>query len=223
VNVFEFGREDELAPFDTAGDVVESGDDELSLIVGDQTDFRQHASVSLAGDDILLKESAVETDRLRERFDAIIGGFGESTAPGFLTHDGHVLEQKSREWHTERLPFLVNELDVMHDVIGRSGENLLKSSRTAFVVSADPLQNGIGQSPQDASQLSPSGLDDGQLFFEIAIVVGECGDEEILIGTDERRIVESDDAFGTVGQNGIEVGNVSDHFKGRPFSGDRPG
>ena len=53
VDVFELDGEGEFAAFDLAADLVESGDDLLGFVGGEQADLGQHAGVGLAGEDVV--------------------------------------------------------------------------------------------------------------------------------------------------------------------------
>src|SRR6266852_4646048 len=86
VNVLQLGGELELTPLDLPTDGFERGDNILSFVLREQANFGQHARVSLASLDVLTKEPAVDANRFRERFDALVGVALKSPAPGFFTH-----------------------------------------------------------------------------------------------------------------------------------------
>src|SRR5262249_9526480 len=88
VDVFELDGELELAALDLAANLLQGLGDLLRLRPGQQADLREHAGVGLAGANVVGVQPAVETDRLGEGLDAVVGGGAETAAPGFLVHGG---------------------------------------------------------------------------------------------------------------------------------------
>jgi len=72
-----------LAALDLAANVIEGRADLLRFRRADQAHLGEHLGVSLAGQDVVLVQAAVEADRLRESFDAIVGVAGEAATQVF--------------------------------------------------------------------------------------------------------------------------------------------
>ena len=88
VNVFESDGEFHLPRFDLRADLVERLDDLLGFAVVRRSDLREHPRMGLTAANILAIKPPVEADRLREGFDSRVRSALESSAPGFLAHDG---------------------------------------------------------------------------------------------------------------------------------------
>jgi hypothetical protein len=81
VNVFERGRELHLYPLDHAFDLAERSNNLLGLFGGQQPHRTEHASVGLAGADIVPIEPSIDGDRFRERLDPLVSASRESSSP----------------------------------------------------------------------------------------------------------------------------------------------
>jgi hypothetical protein len=93
----------------------------------------------------------------------------------------------------QRLALFLDERQVVRDVVAGHGEQPLEGQVAAFVVDADAPGGLARQGAEDASQLRPGGLDDGQLLLQVAVVVGQGGGEAVLVGAKQRRAVVRDD------------------------------
>ncbi|GIX02519.1 MAG: hypothetical protein KatS3mg112_1456 [Thermogutta sp.] len=65
-------------------DLLESRDDLIRLIGGKQSYLGQHPGVGHGARDILLVESLIEADTLREAFHSAVRGFPKYSTPGFF-------------------------------------------------------------------------------------------------------------------------------------------
>jgi hypothetical protein len=122
--------------------------------------------------------------------------------------------------HPQRLAFLLDELDVMRNVVGRSGEQLLQRERAALVVHADALQRLVRQGAQDAGELAARPFHDRQLLLQIAAVVVQRRGETVFVGAEQGRLVLGDDPLHAVGVDGVEVRQVADDLERAPLARD---
>src|ERR1043165_6070967 len=82
------------------------------------------------------------------------------------------VERRARRLcQSQGLAFFVNELQVMRDVSGCTGQQLLQRKGAALGVNADAFEDGIGLFAKDAGELAACYFNDGTLFRQIALVI----------------------------------------------------
>ena len=88
VHVLKLRAPDELAGVDLGLDFLQALHDRVALLGGEHADMGEHRRVGNRALDVVAVQATVEADRGGERLDEGIGGFGETSAPGFLVgHD----------------------------------------------------------------------------------------------------------------------------------------
>ncbi len=108
----------------------------------------------------------------------------------------------------------------MRNVVRDVRENLLQRHRAIVAVDAAALKRFGRQRAQDPRHVCPAGFDDGEFFFDLAIVIREFAGKQIRIAAEERWFMLRDDPLHAVDIHGLEIGQVSDQFERAPFAGD---
>ena len=82
VHVLEVDRPDEAPGLDVGTDLSEPAFDVGQILGRDHPDGTKHACMRERPLDIEARQPAVEADRCRKAFDALVHGFGETAGPG---------------------------------------------------------------------------------------------------------------------------------------------
>ena len=128
-----------------------------------------------------------------------------------------------RPSQTECLAFLVDKCHVVRDVIYDSEEELLERERSGFTVDAAPREISFGQRAQHPRDVTAAEFNQAELFFQIALVVGQAGGVLLLVPAGKDWFFLGDNGRKSVRSNDLKVGQVRDDLQSRPFARDRTG
>ena len=121
-----------------------------------------------------------------------------------------------------RFALFANERHVMFDVPGGTFEKLLDREWTGFAVDAAALPVSGRKGTQNPCDVAAAGLDQPQLFFHIALVIGQPRRILLLVTTRDRRLVLGNGRRRTIDADHFEVGQMGDDFQRAPFARNGP-
>src|SRR5438874_10967538 len=112
----------------------------------------------------------------------------------------------------QRSSFLGDEFEMVRDVFDFNSEVLFQSDQATLVMHAVAGPAAGRQRAQNASQLSPRLLKNGQFLFQIAFLITQGSSETALVIADQQRTVLGNNPFHAVYPGLIRVDQMANDF-----------
>ena len=123
----------------------------------------------------------------------------------------------------EGLPLFLDEGDVVFQMTDGVQQQLPQRDQPTLGVDAGTLQRLLRDGLEDAGHLAAGEGDQGQFFFEVAVVVADGLGVGLRVSGHQQRAVQGQRPLQAVCEELLAVADVADDLQRTPLPGDRAG